>query len=129
MWKFHTQKYIPSTKSYNDEFHVTAVNEAGADLYEGNSGGEQRKIDVCISFALKYLAQVQTSNTINILLLDEVFEAVDLAGQDRIIDLLSHLSKEIESIFVVTRLDVLSSIFDNTLTIVKDNKDYSYVKS
>jgi DNA repair exonuclease SbcCD ATPase subunit len=124
--EFNTLKYIPSKKEYKDEFNITATNDTGSEVYRGNSGGEKRKIDICVLLALKYLAQVQSNNAVNILLLDEIFESVDKEGQGRVIKLLKHISKEVESIFVVTHIDSLASNFDNEMLIIKE-KEFSYV--
>ena len=124
--QFNTQKVLKNGET-RDAFNVQAFNSTGADVYKGNSGGEKRRIDICILLALQYLAQTRSNNSLNVVFFDEIFESVDVTGQEKIIQLLHNIANNFESVFVITHLTELASEFENVVTITKE-KGYSIVK-
>ena len=116
--KFNTLKPLANGE-FRDEFNIEAKNETGSNIYKGNSGGEKRRIDICILLALQYLAQHQSNSFMNVLFLDEIFESVDDEGQDRVIELLHTIAKDVESVFVISHVPSFASSFDNVIRIVR----------
>ena len=57
----------------------------------------------------------------NIALYDEIFESLDPIGCESVITLLQEKQKQIGSIFVITHNSALSTLFENTITIKKQN--------
>lgn len=73
------------------------------------SGGEQQKVDICTSFALHDL--ISSSNKINILILDEVFEGIDdYNGTDEVFELIRYKVGMDKSVFVITHSSNMSVI-------------------
>ncbi len=116
--KFNTLKTLANGE-FRDEFNIEAKNETGSNIYKGNSGGEKRRIDICILLALQYLAQHQSNSFMNVLFLDEIFESVDDEGQDRVVDLLHTIAKDVESVFVISHVPSFASSFDNVIRITR----------
>ncbi len=104
-----------------DKFSVDVVNRFGANAYLGDSGGERRKVDLVIMFALHSLARIRSGAQTNLLFLDEILDSLDSEGCARVMDLLSQMTEEIESIFVITHNENLKTRFANRLKVFKKN--------
>lgn len=89
--------------------------------YNNLSEGEKLRIDVCILFAFRELAKMQSSVTTNLLILDEYEKGVlDKSAIDAIGTLLSEMKEE--NIFVITHMtDYYSAIADRNLFCKKIN--------
>ena len=107
--------------SYADKFGVTVINNHGGEVYQANSGGEKKRIDLAISFAIQDLVMSKDDLQTNIALYDEIFESLDPIGCESVITLLQEKQKQIGSIFVITHNSALSTLFENTITIKKVN--------
>jgi len=100
---------------------VSGIRYAGAQRYAGASGGERRRIDLCVSLALAELSQVRS----NILLLDEPFEGIEEGSLENVVDLLRSLN--VESVFACTHNSGLVEYFDHVWRISMDAKGKSCV--
>ena len=118
--QFNTVTAIKSGE-LRDKFSVDVVNKYGADGYLGDSGGERRKADLVIMFALHSLARIRSGSQFNILFLDEILDSLDSEGCDRVMQLLSEISGDIEKIFVITHNENLKSKFATTVQVFKEN--------
>ena len=117
---FETQRELQNGE-LREEFSVAATNLYGADAYDGSSGGEKRKIDLCVALALQSLGASRHGNAINVAFYDEVFESLDDAAVDKVMDLLKEEAKIKDSLFVVTHMASLKSEFESRITVVKQN--------
>ncbi len=122
---------------FAEKFDVVAFNKVGAQVYEGNSGGEKRVIDVIVMFILGDLASSRSSKRFSILVLDEVFERLDEEICDKVIYVLKSMISgnetstfgmdcripQRESIFVLTHLDYFKSKFENKIRTWKDKDE------
>lgn len=101
---------------------VMYVNDEEAE-YRTLSRGEKRRTDIAIGLALLDVSQMQTSSRTNVLFLDELFESLDNAGSEVVIDLLKEKvdneDDPINSILVVSHQEELKALFTNVITIVK----------
>ena len=95
--------------------------------YENLSGGEQQKIDLIIQFSIRDMLSQQLGFTSNILVLDEVFDALDALGCSKVIDMIASLS-DIKNIFIVTHRRDLSIPSDKELTVVKSSVGISELR-
>jgi DNA repair exonuclease SbcCD ATPase subunit len=102
-----------------DRFEVRVVNKHGASSYAGNSAGEKAKVDLCVGLALQRLVASRSKAKFNIAMLDEIFDHLDGAAHERVVEVLSEMSQE--SVFVVSHNDDLKAWFPNVLTILKEN--------
>lgn len=69
--------------------------------YENLSGGEKQKIDIIVQLALRDILSKQLNIHSNILVVDEIFDNLDLIGCRKIMSLISNLS-DIESVFIIS---------------------------
>lgn len=103
-----------------DKFQVTAHNKFGASSYLGDSGGERRKIDIVVMFALHSLARIRSGSKFDVLFMDEVLDYLDKEGCERVMSLLWDMNREIEKIFVITHNENLKGYFSSSLDVVKE---------
>lgn len=95
--------------------------------YESLSGGEQKKLDVIIQLAIRDMLCRLMNFSSNILVCDEIFDALDITGCQKIIDLISTNIEDVSSVFIVTHRDNLCIPCDNQITVVKDVNKISHV--
>ena len=88
--------------------------------FEKTSGGEKKRIDICISLALQSLL-TSKANCVNISVYDELFDSLDDIGVDCVMNLLQEEIKHKDSIFVISHNDNLKDRFKNVLTVRKNN--------
>jgi DNA repair exonuclease SbcCD ATPase subunit len=110
-----------------DRFTVDTINTEGADIYKGNSGGERRKIDLAIMFALHDLVASRKYKS-NILILDEIFDNLDSVATDAAMALLEDMASNYESIFVISHSD-LKEYFDSHVYVVKEGNTSKIVEA
>lgn len=116
--KFSTQTTLKN-KEKREKFSIEIINKNGGNQYIGNSGGERKRIDIAINMALQDLVASRSNKQLNIAFYDEVFDALDATGCERVIEVLQEVAVDKSSIFVITHNDLLKSFFDNSITIVK----------
>lgn len=95
--------------------------------YENLSGGEKQRVDIIVQFALRDMLSQFLNFSCNILVLDELFDAVDQVGCESILNLITTKLKDIESIFIITHHADIAIPCDNEITIVKNNKGISEI--
>lgn len=100
-----------------DRFEVRVDNKHGAGTYQGNSAGERAKVDLCVGLALQRLVASRSSASFNVVFFDEVFDHLDAAAHERVIEVISEIEKE--SVFVVSHNEDLKAWFPASLRIVK----------
>lgn len=95
--------------------------------YENLSGGEKQKIDLIIQFSIRDMLCNHLGFTSNILVLDEVFDGLDMIGCQRVLDVISAIS-DIKNIFIVTHRKDLSIPSDKELVVVKSPSGISEIR-
>lgn len=100
----------------------------GEKTYEQLSGGEQRKIDIAIIIAQRFLAQQMNSISSNILILDEVFDGLDDVSFSIVLDLLSDEIQDVESTFIISHRDIKEIPFDNVIVVTKNENQISNIE-
>ncbi|AYP68618.1 putative DNA double-strand break repair Rad50 ATPase [Exiguobacterium phage vB_EalM-132] len=118
--KFNTQAMLKNGEM-RDKFSVEVLNESGDDSYKGNSGGEKRRVDVAVNMALQDLINSRTHKSIDLIVYDEVYEGLDAAGCEQVVELLKEKASQFGSVVVITHNDNLKQLFDKSLTVSKKN--------
>lgn len=95
--------------------------------YENLSGGEKQKIDLIIQFSIRDMLCNHLGFTSNILVLDEVFDGLDMIGCQRVLDVISSLA-DIKNIFIVTHRKDLSIPTDKEIVVVKSSSGISEIR-
>lgn len=125
--KFTTQTTLKSGET-REKFSIEISNQDGGQEYSANSGGERKRIDLAINLALQDLVASRSNKRINIAIWDEVFDALDEVGIEKVIELLQELSEEKSTILVVSHNQHLQSYFTNIITVVKKD-GFSYLEN
>lgn len=95
-------------------------NNAGS-LYAAKSGGEQRRADLSILFALGDLAATRARAPIELRLLDEPFENLDSLGCEQVVELLlEHVVPRAKTVLVMSHNEDLKALFEQRITVVKE---------
>ena len=116
--KFNTQTTLKNG-ARKEKFSIEVTNKDGGNDYALNSGGERKRIDLCINLALQDLVASRSNKKFEIAIFDEVLDALDETGVERVMELLQEISSEKSSIFVVSHNEHLKSYFSNIITIEK----------
>lgn len=118
--EFQTQ--VENTKGeLKDKFDVIVTNSNGGTSYKSNSAGEQKRIDLAISFAIQDLIMGKDDISTNIALYDECFDGLDTVGCENVIKLLKDRLNTVGTIFVITHSESLKPLFENVITMVKED--------
>jgi len=119
---FHTQERLKSGK-VRERFGVDVKLRNGASLYSGTSGGERRRVNLAILLALRKLVVSRTSKRFNLLICDEIFDALDDPGIDRAMEILKEEARNGAKVFLVTHSPrfIEADVFDEILIVEKRN--------
>ena len=109
---------VKSTGSSKEKLFIQAKNKIGANVYNGNSDGERRRIDVCVLLALQDLIATRATKKWNTVIFDEVMDALDKTGTEYLIDLFRTFSGK--SIYIISHSSDLKSHFDTSIIIKKE---------
>jgi DNA repair exonuclease SbcCD ATPase subunit len=96
--------------------------------FENLSGGEKQKVDLIIQFAVRDMMSQYLSFKSNILVLDEIFDNLDMKGTTNVLNLISKKLNDVESIFIISHNESLKIPYDDIITVVKDEKGVSKIK-
>jgi DNA repair exonuclease SbcCD ATPase subunit len=86
--------------------------------YKEFSGGQKQRLDIALIFAMHDL--VSADADINILIMDEVFEGLDEAGEAAVFDLIRMKAEQGKSIYIITHSPHIDSLYSSTLTAIAD---------
>lgn len=118
--EFDTQAELKSGEK-RDRFSINIKNPNGDDSYIGSSGGEKKRIDIAINMSLQDLMQSRSNKSIDLIVYDEVHEALDEIGCEVVVQLLQEKAKTCGSIFVITHNEHLKQMFTKSLVVSKEN--------
>ena len=89
--------------------------------YYSFSEGEKKRIDISLLLTWRDIASMRNSVNVNLLILDEIFDAsLDQAGVDDLIKLF-HLLKNTNLFVISHKLDILDDKFPSKITVEKVN--------
>jgi DNA repair exonuclease SbcCD ATPase subunit len=119
--EFSTQTKLKSGE-LREKFNVAVDFRFGAGAYTGTSGGERKRVDMAVLFALGDLAASRARAPIELRLLDEPSESLDSPGIEKLVRLLKEkITPQAKTLLVMTHLDDLKSLFDQRILVVKEN--------
>lgn len=96
--------------------------------YESLSGGERQKIDLIVQLAVRKMLCNLTDFSSNIIVLDEIFDAMDKLSCQKTIDFLTNELCDVESIYVITHHDDLQIPCDHEIKVIKDRNGISRIE-
>lgn len=110
---------------FNTEKNVLEIVMKNGRTYESCSSGEAKRIDISILFAfLETMSKLNIKS--NFIILDEVFDALDESGLDKLLELLYTINTT--NLFVITHNNSLKSYF-NEVIVIKNVNDESTICS
>jgi DNA repair exonuclease SbcCD ATPase subunit len=103
---------------FKEKFSIDVANATGGGSFKTLSGGEKRKVRISTALALQDLVATRASKPIDLFIGDEIDDALDPAGLERLMLILDEKAKERGSVFVISHNE-LSDHIRQTLTIEK----------
>ncbi|TDW20514.1 AAA domain-containing protein [Rhizobium azibense] len=85
-----------------EKFSIEVENEKGGKRFGLQSGGEKRKVRIACALALQDLVATRATKPIELFLGDEIDDALDEAGLERLMQVLDEKAKERGSVFVIS---------------------------
>lgn len=101
-----------------EKFSIDVTNLVGSDEFIGLSGGEKRKVRLATALALQDLVATRASKPIDLFIGDEIDDALDPAGIERMTILLEEKARERGSVFIISHNDIKDNV-RQVLTITK----------
>lgn len=110
-----------------DELQVIVTSRGGGEKPDENSGGEERRADLCIAFALRDLAMSRTQTDIRLSVYDEALESMDATGSERVAALLKDEAQQ-GTTFVITHNKALVDHFQKVWTVIGPRNEPATLK-
>jgi len=101
-----------------EKFHIAVTNSHGADVFEGLSGGEQRKVRISTAMALQDLVASRADRPIKLFIADEADDALDVSGLERLMTILDEKARHVGTVLVISHND-LGDWISNSVSVVK----------
>jgi len=113
----------PQTKLKSGELREKMSIEAstGGAGYKAASGGQQRRMDLAVHFALSDLTSMVTGHRINLLICDEVLDCIDETGTDAILEMLGEKTKQGMTVFLIDHTDAVKDNVERILVVTQEN--------
>jgi DNA repair exonuclease SbcCD ATPase subunit len=103
-----------------EKFNIELKYKNGSDDYRGISGGERRRVDIAVLFALGDLAASRSNSPVRLRLLDEPFSDLDSQGEEQVVNLLrKRILPKSGTVLVMTHSDSLKSLFEKRICVEK----------
>lgn len=112
---------VPTKKAgeYKEKFSIDVVNDKGGKSFKTISGGEKRKVRIATALALQDLVATRATKPIDLFIGDEIDDALDGAGLERLMTILEEKASEKGSVFIISHNE-LTDYIKNILKIEKD---------
>lgn len=115
---FISSKSTAKNGNTSDKMTIDILSQDTGGKYSELSTGEQRKVDLSISLSLQDYLLSKIPDT-NFEVFDEVFDGLDEASMQSVIQILKERAKGVDTVFVVSHNDNLKDQFENIITIEK----------
>lgn len=103
-----------------EQFGIEVVNAKGAKQFQALSGGEKRKVRLATAMALQDLVATRATKPIDLFVADEIDDALDAAGLERLMGLLEQKARERGTVLIVSHNSLRDWIRD-VMLVVKEN--------
>ena len=115
-----TTTVVTGKGEVKDKFQISVENAKGGKTFQALSGGEKRKVRLATTLALQDLVASRATKPINLWIGDEIDNALDIAGLERLMGILEKKSREKGTVLIVSHTD-LRDWCDNVITVRKLN--------
>lgn len=107
-----------------DRFNISVEKKGFSRDFRGLSGGEKRKVRIACALALQDLVANRASKNIELFIGDEIDDALDSAGLERLMSILEMKARERGTVMIISHKE-MKSWFRETITLeVKDGRSY-----
>ena len=89
--------------------------------YKSMSGGEKKRLDIIIILAFQRFQIESSGVSTNLIVLDEIFDALDQRGIQNVLNCLESLYPDDTAIYVISHNDSLKSSFSSVVKVIKEN--------
>lgn len=101
-----------------EKFNIEVSNSKGGKSFGLLSGGEKRKVRLATMLALQDLVASRATKPINLWIGDEIDDALDAAGLERLMTILERKARERGTVLVISHNELRDWV-DNTVTVTK----------
>ncbi|MDC9581920.1 AAA family ATPase [Xenorhabdus sp. PR6a] len=108
-----------------DKFNISVSKESASKSFAGLSGGEKRKVRIATALALQDLVASRATKNIQLFIGDEIDDALDIAGLERLMAILEVKARERGTVMIISHKE-MKSWFRETIT-VESKGGRSYV--
>ncbi|ECD3753467.1 exonuclease [Salmonella enterica subsp. enterica serovar Orion] len=109
---------------YRDKFNICVSKIGSSKSFQTLSGGEKRKVRIACSLALQDLVASRASKSIELFIGDEIDDALDTAGLERLMGILEAKARERGTVMIISHKE-MKSWFRETITVeVKEGRSY-----
>ena len=102
-----------------ENFSINVSGDDGHGSFNDLSGGEKRKVRIACSLALQDLVSTRASKSLDLFIADEIDDALDESGLERLMGLLDEKALERGSVFIISH-NSLSDWCSQVLTVEKE---------
>jgi DNA repair exonuclease SbcCD ATPase subunit len=102
-----------------EKFNIEVENATGAKTFGGLSGGEKRKVRLATMLALQDLVASRATKPIGMWMGDEIDDALDAAGLERLMTVLEQKAREKGTVLIISH-ESLSDWCDQIATVTKE---------
>ncbi|RWJ03416.1 AAA family ATPase [Mesorhizobium sp.] len=85
-----------------EKFSIDVTNTNGGKIFKAQSGGEKRKVRISTALALQDLVATRATKPIELFIGDEIDDALDPAGLERLTQILEEKAQERGSVFIIS---------------------------
>lgn len=93
-----------------EKFTIDVCDTTGGDSFRGLSGGEKRKARIATALALQDLVATRATKPIDLFIGDEIDDALDPAGLERLMLILEDKARERGSVFIISHNELRDHI-------------------
>lgn len=104
-----------------EKFNIEVTHDLGGDSFDALSGGEKRKVRLATALALQEMVASRATKPIGLFIADEIDDAIDPAGLERLMGILDKRAKEHGSVFLISH-NGLADWVDQVVMVEKDGK-------
>lgn len=101
-----------------EKFSIAVTNDTGSDSFAGLSGGEKRKVRLATALALQDLVASRATKPIQLFIGDEIDDALDSAGIERLMTVLERKARERGTVLVISHNE-LKDYVDQCIVVQK----------
>ncbi|MGS9896533.1 AAA family ATPase [Acinetobacter baumannii] len=111
---------LNSKKELKEKFTIDVRDNTGGESFKGLSGGEKRKVRLATALALQDLVASRASKPISLFIGDEIDDALDKSGLERLMGVLERKARERGTVIVVSHSELRDWI-DDVVVVTKEN--------